>query len=171
MLRAQVDHAAQRLTMTGDRLGHGAQSLVRRRRERFAGLEVRLKASRLANVQAQRNVIARDRERAQRLADRAKRALVTLIQRQDARIAYAGQLLTALSYRSVLTRGFALVRDSQGAPLHAAAGITAGTPPHPGIRRWPRGRHRRRQRTATRRATTGVPGHPETGGGEAPGQG
>lgn len=127
VLRAQVDHAAQRLTMTGDRLSHGAQSLVRRRRERFAGLEVRLKASRLANVQAQRNVIERDRERAQRLADRAKRALVTLIQRQDARIAHAGQLLTALSYRSVLTRGFALVRDSQGAPLHAAAGITAGT--------------------------------------------
>lgn len=127
VLRAQVDHAAQRLTVTGDRLNHGAQSLVRRRRERFAGLEVRLKASRLANVQAQRNVIARDRERAQRLADRARRALMTLIQRQDARIAHSGQLLTALSYRSVLARGFALVRDGDDAPLHAAAGIVAGT--------------------------------------------
>ncbi|WP_315835209.1 exodeoxyribonuclease VII large subunit [Bradyrhizobium prioriisuperbiae] len=127
VLRAQVDHAAHRLTVTGDRLALGAQSLVRRRRDRFAGLEVRLKASRLANVQAQRNVIARDRERAQRLTERAARALRTLIQRHDARIAHAGQLLTALSYRSVLARGFALVRDAGGAPLHAAAHVTEGT--------------------------------------------
>ncbi|MGO4711590.1 exodeoxyribonuclease VII large subunit [Bradyrhizobium sp. 2TAF24] len=126
VLRTQVDHAAQRLTVTGDRLSHSARTLVRGRRERFAGLEIRLKASRLANAQAQRNAIARDRERSLRLAERAARALATLIQRHQARVAHAGQLLTALSYRSVLARGFALVRDGSGAPLHAAAGITAG---------------------------------------------
>jgi exodeoxyribonuclease VII large subunit len=31
-----------------------------------------------------------------------------------------------LSYRSVLTRGFALVRDEQGHPVHAAAGVGPG---------------------------------------------
>jgi exodeoxyribonuclease VII large subunit len=127
VLKAQVTHATQRLNTTGERLTHCARAVVRHRRDRFAGLEIRLKASRLANAQAQRNAIARDRERTQRLTERARRALATLIQRQQARIAHSGQLLTALSYRSVLTRGFALVRDVDGAPLHAAAGIAGGT--------------------------------------------
>jgi exodeoxyribonuclease VII large subunit len=35
-------------------------------------------------------------------------------------------LLGALSYRSVLTRGFALVRDQQGHAVRAAAGIGPG---------------------------------------------
>jgi exodeoxyribonuclease VII large subunit len=96
---------------------------LRSRRDRFAGLEVRLKASRISNAQSQRQKIARDRERAQRLAERARRALSTAIQRLQARVANSGQMLGALSYRSVLARGFALVRDAQGSPLHAAAAI------------------------------------------------
>jgi exodeoxyribonuclease VII large subunit len=35
-------------------------------------------------------------------------------------------LLSALSYRGVLARGFALVRDAQGQPVHAAAEIDPG---------------------------------------------
>jgi exodeoxyribonuclease VII large subunit len=123
VLRAQVSHAAQRLIVNGERLTLSARALTRRRRERFAGLEIRLKASKLANAQARRNAIARDRERAQRLAERARRALSILVQRQQARIAHTGQLLTALSYRGVLARGFALVRDEQGHAVHAAANV------------------------------------------------
>ena len=40
--------------------------------------------------------------------------------------AHSNQLLAALSYRSVLARGFALVRDEQGLPVHAAAAIGPG---------------------------------------------
>jgi exodeoxyribonuclease VII large subunit len=36
------------------------------------------------------------------------------------------QLLNALSYKGVLDRGFALVRDEHGQPLHAAANINSG---------------------------------------------
>jgi len=126
VLHAQVSHAAQRLTINSERLTHGARSLVRRRRDRFSGLEIRLKASKLANAQAQRQSIARDRERAQRLAERARRALVTTLQRLEARVGHSKQLLAALSYRSVLARGFALVRDEQGHPVHAAAGVGPG---------------------------------------------
>jgi exodeoxyribonuclease VII large subunit len=126
VLRAQVAHAAQRLTMSGERMTLGARALLRRRRDRFAGLEIRLKASKLANAQAQRNRIARDRERALRLSERARRALVTAMQRQQARIAHTGQLLAALSYKSVLTRGFALVRDERGHAVRAAAAIGPG---------------------------------------------
>ena len=126
VLRAQVSHAAQRLIVSGERLTLSSRALVRRRRERFAGLEVRLKASKLANAQAQRNAIARDRERAQRLVERARRALSILVQRQQARIVHTGQLLAAFSYRGVLARGFALVRDEQGVAVHAAASVGPG---------------------------------------------
>src|SRR5690349_12585424 len=123
VLRGQVAQARQHLTISGERLQHCTRSLLRSRRERFTGLEARLKASRLANAQAQRNAIARERERTQRLAERAHRALVTALQRLDARVTHSGQLLSALSYRSVLERGFALVRDEGGHPVHAAAQV------------------------------------------------
>jgi exodeoxyribonuclease VII large subunit len=126
VLRAQVAHAAQRLTTGSERLTLGARTLLHRRRDRFAGLESRLKTSKLANAQHQRSIIAHNRERAQRLADRARRALATAMQRQHARIVHSGQLLSALSYRSVLTRGFALVRDEQGHAVRAAAGVGPG---------------------------------------------
>src|SRR5205807_174812 len=59
-------------------------------------------------------------------AERASRALVTLLQRLDARVENSGKLLSALSYRGVLARGFALVRDEAGHPLHAADAIGPG---------------------------------------------
>jgi exodeoxyribonuclease VII large subunit len=126
VLRGQLAQAQHRLTVSGERMRHSARTLLRNRRDRFAGLEIRLKASKLANAQAQRNAIARDRERVLRLAERARRALVTGMQRLQARAGHSGQLLGALSYRSVLTRGFALVRDDQGRALHAAASVGPG---------------------------------------------
>ena len=45
------------------------------------------------------------------------------MQRLEARVAHSGQLLSALSYRGVLARGFALVRDEQGHAVHAAAAV------------------------------------------------
>lgn len=126
VLHGQISQADHRLTVCGERLGLSARSLLRRRRDRFAGLEVRLRASKLSNAQAQRNAIARQRERTHRLAERARRALVTLLQRFDARVENSGKLLSALSYRGVLARGFALVRDEAGHPLHAADSVGPG---------------------------------------------
>jgi exodeoxyribonuclease VII large subunit len=123
VLRGQVSHARDRLGNGGERLTHATRSLLHRRRERFASLEARLKASRLANVQAQRQQIARARERVHRLSDRATRAIDTLLERLDAYVTHRGQLLTALSYRGVLARGFALVRDKDGHPVHSAAAV------------------------------------------------
>lgn len=123
VLRGQVAQARQRLIVSGERIRLSAAALLRNRRDRFAGLEVRLKASKLSNAQAQRNAIARDRERTHRLAERARRALVTALTRLDARVTHSGHLLSALSYRGVLARGFALVRDEHGHAVHAAASI------------------------------------------------
>lgn len=126
VLHGQVAQAKHRLTVSGERMAHSARSLLRSRRDRFSGIEIRLKASKLANAQAQRNAIARDRERAQRLAERARRALTIMVQRLEARVAHSNQLLAALSYRSVLARGFALVRDEQGHAVRAAASVGPG---------------------------------------------
>lgn len=126
VLRVQIAQATQRLTVSGERLTVSSRALLRQRRERFGSLAIRLKASKSANAQAQRNAIARQRERALRLSERALRALVTMVQRQQARVAASGQLLAALSYRGVLARGFALVRDDGGVAVHAASGIGAG---------------------------------------------
>ncbi|MBV9532522.1 MAG: exodeoxyribonuclease VII large subunit [Bradyrhizobium sp.] len=125
-LHGQLEQARHRHQLCGERLAHEARSLLRRRRDRFAGLKARFRASKLANAQAQRQGIARSRERTQRLAERAHRALLTVLQRLEARIIHSGQLLAALSYRSVLARGYALVRDEDGHPLRAAAEIGPG---------------------------------------------
>ncbi|ABE63909.1 Exodeoxyribonuclease VII large subunit [Nitrobacter hamburgensis X14] len=126
VLRAQVAHAKQSVAATGARLAHGTQVVLRHRRDRFVGLAIRLKASRLANAQAQRDRIARANERTQRLAERTRRALATLLQRHEARITYSGQLLAAFSYRGVLARGFALVRDDAGQALRSASAVGPG---------------------------------------------
>jgi exodeoxyribonuclease VII large subunit len=126
VLRGQVAQANHRLTVCGERLAHSARSLLRHRRDRHAGLAIRLKASKLSNAQAQRQAIARNHERTLRLAERARRALATAMQRHQARVVHSGQLLAALSYRGVLARGFALVRDEQGLAVHAAGAIGPG---------------------------------------------
>ena len=62
------------------------------------------------------------------LSGRGRKAIATSLLRRMDRVRSAGQLLTAFSYRGVLARGFALVRDAAGAPLRSAAALTAGMP-------------------------------------------
>lgn len=126
VLHAQIVQADHRLVVSSERLSLSSRALLHRRRERFETLDARFKASRFAYAQAKRQAIGRERERAERLAERAGRALTTSISRLSARVDHAGQLLAALSYRSVLARGFALVRDEAGHPLHHAASIGPG---------------------------------------------
>ncbi len=126
VLRAQVAQARQQTTACGARLAHGARVTLRQRRARFDALALRLKAARAATALAHRAAIARERERIERLADRARRAVATSLQRQRGRVGHAGQLLAALSYKSVLARGFALVRDGSGHALRNAAAIAPG---------------------------------------------
>ncbi len=85
VLRGQVAQARHRLTVSGERLTHCTRALLHSRRDRYTGLEARLKASKLANAQAQRQAIARDRERTERLAERARARMLTMLHRLDAR--------------------------------------------------------------------------------------
>ena len=101
---------------------------VERRRERYAGIAHRLRASVAANIETYRTRIARQRERVIVFTQRAERAVRTLIATRLARCERDAQLLAAFSYRGVLARGFALIRDAAGQPLHSATAITAGMP-------------------------------------------
>ncbi len=71
--------------------------------------------------------LARSSEIVVTLEQRGKRARDNYLQRRNDRLRTAGQLLAAFSYRGVLARGFALVRDGEGHPLRAAAAVAGGT--------------------------------------------
>ncbi|WP_316168029.1 MULTISPECIES: exodeoxyribonuclease VII large subunit [unclassified Bradyrhizobium] len=126
VLHAQIAQSRHRLIASSERLSLSSRGQLHRRRERFEALDARFKASRQAYAQAKRQAIGRERDRTERLAERARRALLTQLQRLSARVGQNEKLLTALSYRSVLARGFALVRDEAGHPLHHAASIGPG---------------------------------------------
>src|SRR6202140_2900815 len=101
---------------------------VERRRERYTGIAHRLRASVAANIETYRTRIARQRERVIVFTQRAERAVRTLIATRLARCDRDAQLLAAFSYRGVLARGFALIRDAAGQPLHSATAAVAGMP-------------------------------------------
>jgi exodeoxyribonuclease VII large subunit len=68
--------------------------------------------------------LARQRDRVVALGERSQRATLALLVQRKARLERAGGLLLAFSYREVLKRGFALVRDGEGRPLRSAAAVT-----------------------------------------------
>ena len=70
--------------------------------------------------------VARLSEIVARLEQRRLRAGRVYLDRRSQRLRSAGQLLAAFSYRGVLARGFALVRDGEGHPLRAAAAVSGG---------------------------------------------
>jgi exodeoxyribonuclease VII large subunit len=99
---------------------------IERRRERYDSLNRRLTTGLLANAQAHRVRLARHRDRVVACGNAANRAMQTLLNQRGARLERAERLLIAFSYREVLKRGYALVRDAAGHPLHAAADVSAG---------------------------------------------
>ena len=110
----------QRLDACADRLPRAlianAQIHHRQLTHVAARLSPRLLQARL--TRGSEIVVALDQRRA--------RALRVALDRRAERLRGAGQLLNAYSYRGVLGRGFALVRDGEGRPLRAAAGVSGG---------------------------------------------
>jgi exodeoxyribonuclease VII large subunit len=70
--------------------------------------------------------LARSSEIVVALDQRRMRGFRVALDRRVQRLRGAGQLLNAFSYRGVLGRGFALVRDGEGRPLRAAANVASG---------------------------------------------
>jgi exodeoxyribonuclease VII large subunit len=72
--------------------------------------------------------IERCRERTAALGARAVAAADLRIERRRRQLLASERLLASLSYKSVLSRGFALVRDAGERPVHVAAALGPGEP-------------------------------------------
>ncbi|HAP49466.1 MAG TPA: exodeoxyribonuclease VII large subunit, partial [Afipia sp.] len=119
--------ASDLLNIPRQRLDRASAQLPRALRANAHVYERRLSAigGRLT-VTALRAQIDRGKEKVARLATSARRCADLHIQQRETRLKYVAQLLNALSYKGVLDRGFALVRDEHGQPLHAAAHVGSG---------------------------------------------
>ncbi len=125
-LLGQIERADDRLRQLDRRVSQGLRIQLRTRRDRLDNWSARLQASLRANASAHRHRLAADRNRLDRCAEQGRRALTASIQQRGQRLAHIGQILDALSYRNVLARGFALVRDAHGQPLRSAGAVAAG---------------------------------------------
>jgi exodeoxyribonuclease VII large subunit len=103
-----------------NRVGLALLANARSHRTRFERTAGRLSLAGLATA------VARAGERLLQLSDRRARAFARRVERLRARLAAQSKLLEAVSYRSVLERGFALVNDADGEPLRSAATVPAG---------------------------------------------
>ena len=124
--QARMARAEQRLTDLTRRLPHGLSIHTQRRQQTLDALKTRLSSAMMNRIS-----LARQSQKAQTdtlalMAQRLSRALTQQSQQRATRLTSLNQLLTSLSYRNVLARGFALVRDEQGAPIHSSSLIAPG---------------------------------------------
>ena len=71
--------------------------------------------------------VAEQRRQISELAARSQRSLRVMFHRRADRMASQTQLLLALGYKSILARGFAVLRDTNGKPLPGVAGVRPET--------------------------------------------
>ena len=71
--------------------------------------------------------VAEQRRQILELAARSQRSLRVMFHRRADRIASQTQLLLALGYKSILARGFAVLRDAGGKPLRGVASVRPET--------------------------------------------
>jgi exodeoxyribonuclease VII large subunit len=124
--QAKMGRAEQRLEAVAHRLRAAPAAAMERRRQLLSHLQVRLSTALAgrARLETQKTIAAR--QRLQGLDLRLQRVLTAGQDRRNRQLAAQGQLLVSLGYRHVLARGFALVRDDRGRPLHRAADVVDG---------------------------------------------
>jgi exodeoxyribonuclease VII large subunit len=139
---ARRQEAARRELRAAARALPRAEDLFAMARRRFDDLAGRVAAALLANARAHRaryeraaarvsfaglaRAVERGRERLRAIGDRASQALARRLERARALLATRDQLLEAVSYRAVLSRGFALVSDHEGEPVRSAVEVPRG---------------------------------------------
>ncbi len=119
---AVVNEKRQAFEYASDRFERAALSLVQTRRERLARAEAGLRPAALKRDAAER------RRRLSDLAARARPAFERLIAQRRRDADSLAARLAALSHEATLKRGFALVRDADGALVRAASALSAGEP-------------------------------------------
>jgi exodeoxyribonuclease VII large subunit len=117
LLKERRLHLAE--TAAPGRIERALAALTRQKSERLSGLALRLRAEPL-RLEVQRG--ARDLGRCVDALRKAARRLVT---ERSQQLTASAKLLESLSYRSVLARGFALARTTEGAAIASAGAARA----------------------------------------------
>jgi exodeoxyribonuclease VII large subunit len=125
---ARMARAHERVEGFGARLARAGRIDRDRRGERLARLEARLRAALAARARLAAHQAERFGERVLLAGQRLRRAIASGVDQRRAALGSLDQFLGALGYRNVLKRGFALVRDEDGAPLRSAAAVAPGQP-------------------------------------------
>jgi exodeoxyribonuclease VII large subunit len=112
--------ARQRFDSGAGRLVQALRSSTQAHRSRLNRVAPRL------SLAPMRTVIANERRSLETSGQRAARALVRIVEFKRQRLDGSTKLLASLSYKAVLQRGFALVRDAKNVPIHAAAAVMPG---------------------------------------------
>jgi exodeoxyribonuclease VII large subunit len=124
--QAEFARMNERCANLVSRLSRVAPTLVPQRRMALTALSQRFDAARRANLSLQRASLNSQRERLVQYHERMARAVLTLQARRSERLARLSQLFDTLNYKSVLSRGYALVSDAQGKPVGLVSGLVAG---------------------------------------------
>ncbi|WP_051092899.1 exodeoxyribonuclease VII large subunit [Methylobacterium sp. 77] len=122
----RLAQARGRLALVADRPRSALQNYATRKGEALAYLGRRLVVAREQTLVRARSDAVRRHERLGALETRLGQAIGRLIERRSDRLDNFSALLGSLSYRAVLARGFALVRDEAGAPIRAASSTVPG---------------------------------------------
>lgn len=118
--------ARGRLDAAGAGLPRAVLHALTQGRKDVAGKAGRLTLGRDVVLRAETLRLGRCRERLGELSGQADRALRSGLERRFALVQARSELLASLGYRSVLERGYALVRDEAGRPVPRAAAVMPG---------------------------------------------
>lgn len=120
-LQRTMHYSAERIDALSARSVRALAVIADKRRQRFEATAQRLSPQRLSER------ASLSREKLDGLSSRFERAFAERVKADRARLGAVGKLLESLSYRNVLQRGFALVRDDKGTPIRSAIDVAPGT--------------------------------------------
>jgi exodeoxyribonuclease VII large subunit len=120
LLVRRAAEARQRTNRAGSRLPGVFLALVSMKRTRFDRDAARISSTALLRRRGQSG------DRIAALARRADQATGLALERKRTRLSQAWRLADTLSYHSVLARGFAVVKDAEGAIVRRAVSVTPG---------------------------------------------
>jgi exodeoxyribonuclease VII large subunit len=122
MLSARILERRQRLLERMARAERSVERLIDRAGTRVSSADAALRGLPVRLL----SQIHRSRDRLTGLSARADGAMLADIRRARSSVTAQDRVLQSLSYRNVLARGYAIVRDAEGVPVKAASAVVAG---------------------------------------------
>ncbi|MEM7214962.1 MAG: exodeoxyribonuclease VII large subunit [Pseudomonadota bacterium] len=110
----------RRFDEASGRLGRGLDMAARTKRTAYERVASRL------SYRGLEAAIARSRENLEMYSGRARVAFINYTSQRKSRVDQADRLLGSLSYKAVLERGYAVIRNADDKPVHSANEISSG---------------------------------------------